>query len=81
MKSQVVSALLVTLFLLAGQVDAAGGGGNGEGYYNDEHIYQTRPNPAGESFFGIIGTTGLKARVYPGAVSYTHLTLPTIYSV
>ena len=38
------------------------------GYYTDEHIYQTRPNPAGESFFGIIGTTGLKARVYPGVV-------------
>ena len=45
MKSQVVSALLVTLFLLAGQVDAAGGGGNGEDYYTEEHIYQTRPNP------------------------------------
>ena len=37
-------------------------------YYTEEHIYQTRPNPAGESFFGIIGTTGLKARVYPGVV-------------
>lgn len=68
MKSQVVPALLVTLCLLAGQVDAAGGGGNGEGYYTEEHIYQTRPNPAGERFFGVIGTTGLKARVYPGVV-------------
>jgi len=35
-------------------------------YYTEEHIYKLRPDPAGERFFGIIGTTGLKARVYPG---------------
>ena len=54
--------------LAAHSLQAAGGGGNDQGYFTEEHIYQTRPNPAGESFFGIIGTTGLKARVYPGVV-------------
>jgi hypothetical protein len=37
-------------------------------YYTEEHIYQTRPDPKGERFFGVIGTTGIKARVYPGVV-------------
>jgi hypothetical protein len=37
-------------------------------YTTDDLKYQTRPNPAGERFFGVIGTTGLKARVYPGVV-------------
>ena len=37
-------------------------------YYTEELKYQTRPNPAGERFFGVIGTTGLKVRVYPGVV-------------
>jgi hypothetical protein len=36
--------------------------------YTEEKIYSTRPNPAGESLFGIIGVTGIKARVYPGVV-------------
>ena len=36
--------------------------------YTEEKIYQTRPDPKGERFFGIIGTTGLKPRVYPGVV-------------
>jgi hypothetical protein len=62
------SIILLSMSLFAGQLHAAGGGGNDQAYYTEEHIYQTRPNPAGESFFGIIGTTGLKARVYPGVV-------------
>jgi hypothetical protein len=38
-------------------------------YYNtDELKYQTRPDPTQERFFGVIGTTGIKARVYPGVV-------------
>ena len=36
--------------------------------YTEEKIYSTRPDPKQERFFGIIGTTGLKARVYPGVV-------------
>jgi hypothetical protein len=37
-------------------------------YYTEELKYQTRPDPARERFFGVIGTTGIKARVYPGVV-------------
>jgi len=54
--------------MFAGQLHAGDGGGNDQGYYTEELKYQTRPNPAGERFFGVIGTTGLKVRVYPGVV-------------
>jgi hypothetical protein len=37
-------------------------------FYTEARIYQTRPDPASERFFGVIGTTGIKARVYPGVV-------------
>ena len=37
-------------------------------YYTEKPLYQTRPNPADERFFGVIGVTGIKARVYPGVV-------------
>jgi hypothetical protein len=37
-------------------------------YYTEEKIYQTRPDPASERHFGVIGTTGLKPRIYPGVV-------------
>jgi len=37
-------------------------------YYTEKPLYQTRPNLANERFFGKIGTTGLKARIYPGVV-------------
>ncbi len=36
--------------------------------YTEKPLYQTRPNPASERHFGVIGTTGLKPRVYPGVV-------------
>ena len=62
------SSIILILFLFAGQLHAAGGGGNDQGYYTEELIYQFRPNPARERFFGIIGTTGLKPRIYPGVV-------------
>ncbi len=68
MKSRFLSALLVTLFPLAGQLDAGDGGGDGARYYTEERIYQLRPNPAGERFFGVIGVTGLKTRIYPDVV-------------
>jgi hypothetical protein len=63
-----LSSILLILSLFAGQLHAAGGGGNDQGYYAEERIYQTRPDPTRERFFGVIGTTGLKARVYPGVV-------------
>ena len=45
-------------------------------YYAEERIYKLRPDPAGERFFGIIGTTGLKARVYPGVVLKVEAMMP-----
>lgn len=62
------SGFLLPLFLFAGQLHAGGGGGNDQGFYTEELKYQTRPNPTRERFFGVIGTTGIKARVYPGVV-------------
>ena len=62
------SSIILILSLFAGQLHAAGGGGNDQGYYTDDFKYQTRPDPASERFFGVIGTTGIKARVYPGVV-------------
>ena len=44
--------------------------------YTEEKIYQTRPDPTLERFFGIIGTTGLKARVYPGVVLKVQAIMP-----
>ena len=42
---------------------------NPANYYNtEERIYSTRPDPASERFFGVIGTTGIKARVYPSVI-------------
>ena len=38
------------------------------GYYTDEHVYKSRPDPSSERYFGGIGTIGLKARIYPGVV-------------
>ncbi|MEI8072382.1 MAG: DUF6288 domain-containing protein, partial [Planctomycetota bacterium] len=62
------SFILLSVSLFASQLHAAGGGGNDQGYYTDDLKYQTRPDPKGERFFGVIGTTGIKARVYPGVV-------------
>jgi hypothetical protein len=62
------SILLLILLLYVNPLHAAGGGGNDQGYYTDELKYQTRPDPTRERFFGVIGTTGIKARVYPGVV-------------
>jgi hypothetical protein len=45
-------------------------------YYTEEHIYKLRPDPAGERFFGIIGATGLKAKVYPGVVLKVETMMP-----
>jgi hypothetical protein len=50
---------------------------NPANYYNtEERIYSTRPDPASERFFGIIGTTGIKARIYPGVVLKVETLMP-----
>ncbi len=38
------------------------------GYYNEEHVYLSRPSPEREMHLGSIGVTGLKVRVYKGVV-------------
>ena len=53
---------------MAGTLCAADEAKTADYYTTDELKYQTRPDPAGERFFGVIGTTGIKARVYPGVV-------------
>jgi len=45
-------------------------------YYTEKPLYQTRPNPASERHFGVIGTTGLKPRVYPGVVLKVETMMP-----
>ncbi len=37
-------------------------------YYTGQKIYQSRPDPARDTPFGCIGTTGLMTRVYPGVI-------------
>ena len=59
------STLLLSLFLINSQLHVEAQTDND--YYNAvEFKYQTRPNPTRERFFGVIGTTGIKARIYPG---------------
>ena len=60
------STIILTVFVLAAQLHAAGG--NGDGFYTEEPMFQSRPVPTNERYFGGIGTTGLKPRIYPGVV-------------
>lgn len=60
------STNVLAFFLLAAQLHVVAETDNS--YYTEEHIYVSRPNPASEKFFGYIGTTGLKARIYPGVI-------------
>ncbi len=56
----------LSLILFAGQLQL--GAQTANDYYTEEFIYVSRPNPASEKFFGGIGTTGIKARIYPGVM-------------
>lgn len=60
------STLFLTLFLVAAQLHV--GAQSNDSYYTEEPMFQSRPNPATERYFGGIGTTGLKPRIYPGVV-------------
>jgi hypothetical protein len=60
------SPLFVSLLLLASQLQL--GAQNDKDYYTEEQVFQLRPDPTRERFFGGIGTTGLKPRVYPGVI-------------
>ncbi len=60
------SVILLTLFALTAQLHL--GAQTDGGHYTERPMFQSRPNPASERYFGGIGTTGLKPRIYPGVV-------------
>jgi len=62
-------AILVSLMAMA----AASAQNTYSGYFLDNYTYRSQMNPAFGSDRNYVG--------FPGPVSYTHLTLPTIYSV
>lgn len=47
-----------------------------DAYYSGEKIYQSRPAPDRDVFFGGIGATGVMARIYPGVILKVEETLP-----
>jgi hypothetical protein len=71
-----LSVFAVFLYLLAGQLHVGAGDGTGESYYTEKRVYESRPNPASEKYFGVIGTTGLKPRIYPGVVLKVEAMMP-----
>jgi hypothetical protein len=62
------SIILLALFALTAQLRAGAGDNAGEELYTERPMFQSRPNPTSERYFGGIGVTGLKARIYPGVV-------------
>jgi len=58
-----LSTFFLALFLLNAQRHLGA-----QSYYTEEPVFQSRPDPTRERFFGYIGTTGLKPRVYPGVI-------------
>jgi hypothetical protein len=63
-----LSVLLCALCLLPARLHAAGGSADGQDFYTEEPVFQSRPNPKQEQYFGFVGTTGLKLRVHPGVI-------------
>ena len=72
MKASLLTLALNTVLLCiapsAARLHAAPAAAPGEAYYTEERVFQSRPDPTHERFFGGIGTTGLKPRIYPGVV-------------
>jgi hypothetical protein len=62
------SIFLLTLFAITAQLRAGEEGKAEEEYYTERPMFQSRPDPARERYFGGIGATGLKPRIYPGVV-------------
>jgi len=60
------SSTILALLVLAHPLHA--GDATGESHYTEAPMFQSRPNPNSERYFGGIGTTGLKPRIYPGVV-------------
>lgn len=63
------ATILFALLMLVHPLHAGGGRCNGEEYYTEKPMFQSRPDPTRERYFGGIGTTGLKPRIYPGVVT------------
>jgi hypothetical protein len=68
--------VLSSLCLLSIHLHAAGGSSGAQGYYTEEPIFQSRPDPARERYFGFVGTTGLKLRVHPGVILKVEAMMP-----
>ena len=66
--SLALTTLLLCLAPGAPRLHAAPAAAPGEAYYTEERVFQSRPDPTTERYFGGIGTTGLKPRIYPGVV-------------
>lgn len=62
------SVILLTLFALMAQLGTGALGRADQDYYTERPMFQSRPDPARERYFGGIGTTGLKTRISPGMV-------------
>ena len=70
------STILLTLVLLASNLHAGAGGGDSTGHYTEAPMFQSRPDTTRERYFGGIGATGLKPRIYPGVVLKVEETAP-----
>jgi len=66
--SLALTTLLLCLAPGAERLHAAPAAAAGEAYYTEAPMFQSRPDPTRERYFGGIGTTGLKPRIYPGVV-------------
>jgi hypothetical protein len=66
--SLALTTLLLCIAPGVARLHAAPAAAAGEAYYTEEYVYVSRPNPNNERYFGNIGTTGLKPRIYPGVV-------------
>jgi hypothetical protein len=62
------SVIVLMFFALIAQLGVGAEGNAGEEYYTERPLYQLRPDPTRERHFGGIGTTGIKARIYPGVM-------------
>ena len=71
-----LTALLLWVALGAACLCASADAAAGEGYYTEEQVYTSHPNPNRETPFGHIGVTGVMARIYPGVTVKVEQTMP-----
>jgi hypothetical protein len=66
--SSALFSILLGLPMAFTPLQAGGGGGSGAGSYTEGQVFQSRPDPTRDSFFGGVGVTGLMLRVSPGVI-------------